>query len=229
MARSKKYFLISLLLVSISCKKQIAVCTGNCDVINCNGYLFDSASNSNAGVAPISLDWVKFTGIIFNRKNISSVNTKNDGTFNFSSKIDTTLFGQGYFLSIRVADNDSYMTLPDNGNDNHRMYNYNSNGFTNLRLDVYQKTTLKIKLNRVQNDTFQYFSVSYYFADNAGFFPFEITSPQDTYKTELDVPTAVSLYTKINVTKRNSVGISSMTTDSIRCTKNGANNYTVNF
>ena len=121
------------------------------------------------------------------------------------------------------------MTLPDNGYGNQRMYNYNSNGFTNLRLDVYQKTTLKIKLNRVQNDSFQYFSVSYYFVDNAAFFAFEISSPQDINKTELDVPTAVNLYTKVSVTKTNSVGISTMTIDSIRCTKTGANNYTVNF
>ncbi len=223
----KKYFLISLLLLSISCKKQIAVCTGNCDVVNINGYLFNGASNSNAGVAPISLDWQKFTGIIFSQKNVSSINAKSDGTFNFTSIIDTTLFEQGYFLSINVDDNNSYMTLPDNGVN--RMYNYNANGFTNLKLDVYPKTTLKIKLNRIQNDNFQYFAVSYYFIDNAEFFPFETSSPQDIYETELDVPTSTDLYTKIRVTKTSSTGTSTMTIDSIICTKNGPNNYTVNF
>jgi hypothetical protein len=223
----KKCFLISLLLVSISCKKQTAVCTGNCDLVNINGYLFNDASNSNAGVAPISLNWLKFTGIIFSQKNVSSINAKNDGTFNFSSNIDTTLFGQGYFLSIKVDDNDSYMTLPGNGAN--RMYNYNANGFTNLRLDVYPKTTLKIKLNRIQNDNFQYFQVAYYFVDNADFFPFEISSPQDINKTELDVPTSTDLYTKIRVTKTDSTGTSTMTIDSVKCIKNGTNNYTVNF
>jgi hypothetical protein len=147
------------------------VCTGNCDVVNINGYLFNDVSNSNAGVAPISLDWMKFTGLIFNQNNVSSISAKNDGTFNFSSNIDTTLFGQGYFLRLRVADNDSYMTLPDNGAN--RMYNYNANGFTNRRLDVYPKTILKIKLNRIQNDNFQYFAVSYYFKENADFFGIE--------------------------------------------------------
>ena len=225
----RKFFLISLLFVNISCKKQTAVCTGNCDTINVNGYLFNNATNTNAGVAPISLDWVKFTGLIASRKNISSIKAKNDGTFDFSCNIDTAMFAQGYFLNVRVTDNDAYMTLPDHGANTERMYEYNSNGFANLRLDVYPKTILKINLNRIQNDNFKYFQISYYFVDDADFFPFEILSPADINKTELDVPTSTDLYTKIRITKTDSVGISTVTIDSIRCTKNGTNTYTINF
>ena len=225
----KKYLLISLLMLSISCKKQTAVCTGNCDTINVNGYLFNDVTNANAGVAPITLDWVKFTGLVSSQKNISSIQAKNDGTFNFSSNIDTSMFGQGYFLSVSMAHNDSYMTLPDNGTNSERMYEYNSNGFANLRLDVYPKTILKIKLNRIQNDNFKYFQVAYYFVDDADFFPFEILSPQDINKTELDVPTSTDLYTKIRVTKTDSAGTNTITLDSIKCTTNGTNNYTINF
>jgi hypothetical protein len=225
----RKHFLIFLLLATVSCKKQPAVCTGNCETINVNGYLFNNVTNTNATVAPVSLDWVKFTALISNRKNISVIQSKNDGTFDFSSNIDTTMFGQGYFLDLRVANNDSYMTLADNGTNNKRMYEYSPNGFTNLRLEVYPKTVLKINLNRTQNDNLKYLQIAYYFVDNAEFLPFETLSPGDINKTELDVPTSTDLYTKIRVTKTDSAGISTTTIDSIRCTNNGTNSYTINF
>jgi hypothetical protein len=231
MMPSRKILPIAFILVfSISCKKQSVICTGNCDAVNISGYLFDNVTNANAAtIAPISLDWVKFSGIISTQNNVSSIKTKADGTFDASLNIDTTLFRQGYFLSLEVANNDSYITVPDNGGNTERMYTYDPNRFTNLRLDVYPKTNLKIELNRIQNDSFQYFQVAYYFVDNAYFFPFTIGSPQDINKTALDVPTSADLFTKIAVTKRNSAGVSTMTIDSIRCTKNGPNIYTFNY
>jgi hypothetical protein len=184
-------------------------------------------TNTPAPNVPLVVERVKFTGLVSSSQLVQSFNSDNAGIFNTTPILDSTMFNNGYFLSIKVINNNYYMELPDRGEN--RLYDLTSNTFNNLNISVYPKTNLTIKLNRNQTDNFQYFSISYYFIDNQEFFPFSILSPQDIAKTEIVVPTTTDLYTKIRVTKRNSSGVSMSTIDSIKCIKNLSNIFTVNF
>jgi hypothetical protein len=216
--------IIFCLFIICSCKKQAIVCTGNCYPLNVNGKTVNSLTNTNVSNVPLIIyQWYRTVS----RRNVAELNSNDNGIFNTIVSIDSTMFQNGYFLSLRMKDNDDYMTLP-NKNDI-RLYDLTTNTFSNLIIPVYPKVNLTIKLNRNQNDNFQYFQVAYYFVDNQDFFPYSILSPQDIKKTELIVPTSTDLFTKIRVTKRNSSGVSTATVDSIKCVKNGINIYTVNF
>ena len=210
-----------------SCKKQPVICTENCFSLNINGSAFNKLTNTTAPNVPLVVDRVKFIGIASSSQPVQAFSSDNLGIFNTTISIDSTMFRNGYFLQIRVKDNNDYITLPDKGEI--RLYDLTNNTFKNLHISVYPKTNLTIKLNRNQTDNFQYFSVSYYFMDNQEFFPFSILSAQDITRSELVVPTTTDLFTKIRVTKRNSSGVSTSSIDSIQCFKNVNNIYTVNF
>jgi hypothetical protein len=213
--------------IFLSCKKQNVVCTGNCYPVNVNGKVVNALTNTNASNVPLIVAQAKFVGIFSSSNPIQEFSSKSDGTFSATPTIDTTIFQHGYFLTLKVKENNDYMTLPRLGDN--RLYDLTSNSFSNLTISVYPKVKLTIKLNRNQNDNFQYFQVSYYFVDNQEFFPFSILSPQDINQTQLIVPTSADLFTKIRVTKRNSSGVSTTTLDSIKCIKGATNIYTVNF
>jgi hypothetical protein len=211
----------------LSCKKEKVVCTGNCYSLNVNGKVVNALTNTNAPNVPLIIDQVKFVGLFSSSRNVQEFSSKSDGTFSTAASIDTTMFQDGYFLTLKVKENNDYMTLPRPGST--RLYDLSTNTFTNINISVYPKVNLTIKLNRIQNDDFKYFAVAYYFVDNQDFFPFSILSPQDINKTELIVPTSADIFTKIRVTKRNSSGVSTATLDSIKCVNGRTNMYTVNF
>lgn len=225
----KKIICGLLAIVFLSCKKQNVVCTGDCYSLNVNGAVVNSLTYTNAPNVPLVVQRVKFTGTFASSKVVQEFSSGSDGRFNTSVTVDTTMFRNGYFLRLRVKENDEYMTLPERGYRSHDLYDLTTNSFDNLNIPVYPKVNLKIKLNRIQNDNFQYFSVAYYFADNEDFFPFSILSPQDINKTELVVPTSSNVFTKIRVTKKDSNGISTAILDSIMCIRGQGNTYTVNF
>ncbi len=210
-----------------SCKKPI-ICTGNCYTLTVNGKVVNAVTNTNAPNVPLILYQVKSVGLFSTSQTIQEFSSKDDGTFSATPSIDTTMFQNGYFLMLKVKDNSAYMTLPARSHTN-SWYDLTTNPFVNLTISVYPKVNLTIKLNRMENDNFQYFSVDYYFVDNQSFYPFTTSSPQDIKKTEVIVPTLADIFTKIRVTKRNSSGVSSATLDSIKCVRGGTNIYTVNF
>lgn len=210
-----------------SCKKQTIVCTENCYNLNVNGKVVNALTNTNVSNVPLIIEQVKFLGIIPTSKIVQEFSSKTDGSFNESPSIDTTMFQNGYFLSLKVKENKDYMTLPRPGD--YRSSDLATNSFDNLNIPVYPKANLTIKLNRNQNDNFQYFSVAYYFVDSQDFFPFTRSSPQDINEKEIKVPTSADTFTKIRVTKRNADGVTTSTLDSIKCVKGGSNIYTVNF
>ena len=225
----KTYIRIGLLFSCffLSCKKQKVVCTGNCYSLSVNGKVVNALTNTNPSNVPLIIEQVKFVGLFSSSKTVQEFSSKNDGTFSTAPSIDTTMFQNGYFLALKVKENNDYMTLPRPGDT--RLYDLTTNSFTNLNISVYPKVNLTIKLNRNQNDNFQYFQVAYYFVDNQDFFPFSILSPQDINQTQLIVPTSADIFTKIRVTKRDSNGVSTANLDSIKCVKGGTNIYTVNF
>jgi hypothetical protein len=87
--------LLTILLVSIfinSCKKEAPVCTGNCGTIKANGSVVNKLTTTSASGVPVSLSWLKFVGGFSQSEVIATINSKTDGSFNFTPNIDTTYF-----------------------------------------------------------------------------------------------------------------------------------------
>ncbi len=171
---------------------------------------------TNTGVpdVPLIIDQVKSLGVFYSSsKTVKEFSSNSDGAFSESPRIDSTMFQNKNILILKVKENSNYMTLPKSGTN--YLHDLTRNPFNSLNIIVYPKVSLTIKLNRNQNDNFDYFAVSYYFVDNEEFFPFSILPPQGINKSELIGPTSADTYTKIRVTKRNSSGVSTATLDSI--------------
>ena len=222
----KTYLALAILLSCLffSCKKQNIVCTGNCYSLNVDGKVVNSLTNTVVADVPLIINQWRYT---VSRRTVDELSSNSAGIFNKDIRIDSTMFQNGYFLSLTVKENDNYMTLRDKGNI--RLYDLNSNTFSNSTITVYPKANLSIKLNRNQNDDFEYFQIVYYFVEHEEFFAFSILSPKDLDKKELIVPTSSDIFTKVRATKRNSNGVYTTTLDSIKCIKGGTNIYTVNF
>ena len=220
-------------LFNASCKKQAPACTGNCGTINANGDVINKLTNASAGGVPVLLSWVKFVGGFSQSEVLTTVNSKSDGTFNFTANVDTTYLSKGYFLSLNVNSNKEYIILGYSGLIETRTYSFDHNAFQNVQFEVYRKATLKINLHRTQTDNFQSFSISHSNVDNNFYiYDYNVQSPQevtDINKTEIDVLTVADVFTKIRVMKTSSSGTVNSTIDSIKCTTDGTNTYDVNF
>ncbi|OWP62750.1 hypothetical protein CDA63_12625 [Hymenobacter amundsenii] len=166
-----KYLYLLLLPVSFlfsSCEKETVICTGNCYDLNVNGKVTNRLTNANVPDILLTLERVKFTGLFSKSGIVHEFKSGKDGTFNLRPKVDTTIFSGGYFLALKVNENKDYLTIPDRGF--YRLYDLSSTSFQNLGIPVYPKATLKIKLNRKDDDDFQYFQVMYFLKKTLHFF-----------------------------------------------------------
>ena len=227
--------LLTLLLVSIfinSCKKQAPVCTGNCGTINANGTVLNKLTTTSASGVPVSLSWVKFVGGFSQSEVIATVNSKADGSFNFTSNIDTTYFSKGYFLSLSVGKSNDYIILGYSGLIETRTYSFDQNAFQNRQFEVYKKANLKIKLHRTLNDNFQSYAITHSNVTDFFLYDYNVQSPQeviDRNTSEINVETVADVYTKIKTVKTFANGTSTVTLDSVKCTTSSLTNYDVTF
>lgn len=227
--------LLTLILVSIfitSCKKQAPVCMGNCGTINANGSVVNKRTNTNASGVPVSLSWVKFVGGFSQSEVIATVSSKTDGSFNFTSNIDTTYFSKGYFLSLSVGSSNDYIILGYSGVIETRTYSFNPNAFQTKQFEVYKKANLKIRLHRTLNDNFQSYAITHSNVTDDFLYDYNVQSPQeviDRNTSELNIVTVSDVYTKIKTVKTFLNGTSIITLDSVKCTSNATSIYDVTF
>jgi hypothetical protein len=227
--------LLILLLVSTlinSCKKYAPPCTRNCGTINANGTVVNKLTNTSAEGVPVSLCWVKFVGIFTQSEIIGTVNSKADGSFNFTSNIDTTYFSKGYFLSLSVGESNAYIILGYSGLIETSTYFFDQNAFQTKQFEVYKRANLKIRLHRTLNDNFKSYKISH--SNVTGFFldDYNVGSPQeviDRNTSELNVATVADVYTKIKTVKTFANGTSTTTLDSVKCTTSSTTIYDITF
>jgi hypothetical protein len=200
--------LLTILLLSIfinSCKKQAPACTGNCGTINANGSVVNKLTTTSAPGVPVSLSWVKFVGGFSQSEVIATVNSKMDGSFNFTSNLDTTYFSKGYFLSLSVGSGNDYIILGYSGVIETRTYSFDPNVFQAKQFEVYKKANLKIRLHRTLNDNFQSYAITHSnVMGNFFLYDYNAQSPQeviDRNTSELNVVTVADVYTKIKTAK----------------------------
>jgi hypothetical protein len=233
----KLTYKILLIILSVSflvnsCKKQAPACTGNCKTINANGSVVNKLTTTSASGVPVSLSWVKFVGGFSQSEVIATVNSKTDGSFNFTSNIDTSYFSRGYFLSLSVGKSNNYIILGYSGLIETRIYSFDQNAFQNKQFEVYKKANLKIKLHRTLNDNFQSYAITHSNVTNDFLYDYNVQSPQeviDRNTSELNVVTVADVYTKIKTVKTFANGTSTITLDSVKCTTNSTSIYDITF
>jgi hypothetical protein len=233
----KLTYKILLIIFSVSflvnsCKKQAPACTGNCETINANGRVVNKLTTTSASGVPVSLSWVKFVGGFSQSEVIATVNSKTDGSFNFTSNIDTSYFSRGYFLSLSVGKSNNYIILGYSGLIETRIYSFDQNAFQNKQFEVYKKANLKIKLHRTLNDNFQSYAITHSNVSNDFLYDYNVQSPQeviDRNTSELTVVTVADVYTKIKTVKAFANGTSIITLDSVKCTSNSTSIYDITF
>lgn len=224
--------LISVSILLTACKKQAPVCIGNCGTMNANGTVINKLTSASASGVPVSLRWVKFVGGFSQSKVITKVNSKTDGSFNFTANIDTTYFSQGYFLSLRAGKSDDYIILGHSGVIETRTYSFDQSAFQAKQFEVYKKANLKIKLRRVFNDNFQSFAITHANVTDYYLHNYNVQSPQEVIDrniSEINIETVADVYTKIKTVKTFANGTLTTTLDSIRCTTNSTNIFEVTF
>lgn len=223
---------ISFSIFTTACKKQAPICTANCESINANGKVVNKLTAANAAGVPVSLSWIKFVGGFSQSKVITTVNSKTDGSFNFTQNIDTTYFSKGYFLSLRVGKSNDYIILGYSGLIETRTYVFDQNAFRAKLFEVYKKANLKLKLNRTLNDNFQSYAITYSNVADFYLHSYNVQSPQEVTNrniSEINIETVADVYTKIKTVKMFFNGTSTITLDSIKCTTNATSIYEINF
>lgn len=215
-----------------SCKKQAAVCTGNCETINARGNVVNKLTTAEASGVPVSLSWVKFQGGLSQSELITSVHSAADGSFNFTANIDTAYFSKNYFLSLSVGKSDDYIILGYSGVIEARAYSFDPNAFLDKQFEVFTKANISIRLHRALNDNFQRFAISHSNLNEVYLYDYNVQSAQeviDRNTSVLDIETVADVYTKIKTVKEFGNGASSISLDSIKCLPNAANVYDLNF
>lgn len=225
-----------LLLVSLflgSCRKQAPPCMGNCESIRATGRVTDGVTQAPVANIPVYLAWTRFVGLASKTEEISRTNTRQDGSYDFTSDIDTSYFSNGYSLMVKVDRSNDHMILFPEESYAFIQRRFDTTGLRNRDLHVYRKADLTIKLNKTETTLYTAFKVEHTSVPNTGSYyayslltPSEISSPATR---ENKVATVADVYTKITIVKQFANGTRVITTDSLICRANAANMYTVSY
>ncbi len=231
----KSLFLALPVLLFASCQKHAAACVANCGVIYAKGIVENGLTKAGAPNAPVTLSWGKFNGLIEQDEIIAKVSSKSDGSFGFSSSIDTTYFSKGYFLNLHVNSNNEYIILSYTGTISQRVDSFNSNALQNVQFVVFNEANLAIRMHRVQTDSFQTFTVSHSLklkntiGDSLSYYDFLGDSPAEIHTSQINVSTVADIYTTITAVKMLNNDTTSLIVDSIKCVSGSLNVYDLYF
>jgi hypothetical protein len=219
------------LVVNFSCRKSQHACMNNCVTFTISGQNILRSNGTPIAGKPVEVKWAK-SGIncfICSSINVASGNTDANGKFNFTVSVDTSLF-KTYFLSVSVPIDTNYLTLSSgNFNQQVRMYDYNPILFQNIIFESFEKAILTLNINRTLTDNFTYFSVEHFYDDRQSNLDYIIVPSQAVPNVIRTVPTSTNIYTKIRWKKSFSPGQYIEKMDSLVCTKNGPNAFTINY
>lgn len=232
--------LVSLLLLLFSflihsCKKTLPPCTKNCVDISISGKVLVKTSGTALSNAPVELKWY-YNGLCLfcSSYKVASAKTNANGSFNFTTTIDSSLF-TNHSLVLRVFyDTASYFADPLNASPynnyiEERFYSLKSISTQSSLFELYPKTSLTLNLHRVLNDNFTYFSVGHQFINRIGYGDYAIYGQQFAKDTTIQTKTSADVYTKITWRKNSGPGQFTEQTDSVLCTAAGPNVFNLNY
>jgi len=228
-----RYLLILLCFCCVlsACRKK-AVCKGACVDVPVYGRVYDATTNKGIANHTVEVKW-RYAGFcIFScSQSVRSVQTDNNGDFNFIASVDTSMFSKRYSLDVVTTIPqgyiDDYGLISSQG-----IYNYTPAWLTNIDVPVLPKTSITLRLHRILADNFTYYNAETYFQyKQTGMYSqgYRITSPSQAKDTTLNIETAADVKTYIISRKTTAPGVSTEKKDSIVCTKQGPNVFDVYY
>jgi hypothetical protein len=229
----QKLLLRLLLIISIvpSCKKEEIKCERNCVPVRVSGRAYDATTNNGFSNIPITASWsASFTmgGFAPSPKLVYKGKTDKDGYFAFVVNVDSSLFDKNH-LDVQVPVQPEYLR---NSYDHveESLFEYSEAGLQNIDFAMYPKANLTIRLHRVQNDDFEYFSVEHYYKRSAMHYSdYLITGPQFARDTVIQTETSAGIHTKVKSDKTFGLGNVEERIDSIFCTAGGNNIIDIDY
>ena len=216
----KKVIVILMACCLICACRKYETCETNCSNFTFKGRVLNMETNTGIPNAAIEVKWRYSVGFGFggDSKDIACEKTDNQGNFNFTTAIDTSLFGK-YSIEVSMAtDNSNFLYIPSPF-DKHSIHQIFSNNSENLLFQVFPKANLTFKINYpVSNSKSE--SIDYAFAPNYGYVFFWNKSPNSNVRdTTITVETASGILTKVKWYKKDARGNNVVATDSIKCKK----------
>lgn len=228
----QKLLLLFIIIASLatSCKKEEFKCKGNCVPVRINGRAYDATTAKGFSNIPVTVSWdASFTmgGFAPSPKLVYKGKTDKEGNFAFVINVDSSLFERNH-LDVQVPVQAGYIR----NNDDHveeSLFEYEPAGLQNIDFAMYPKAILTIRLHRIQNDNFEYFSLEHYFRRNSTSTDYLITGSQFARDTVMQTETSANIYTKVKSHKTFGFGSFTEQIDSIFCTANGNNAIDINY
>jgi hypothetical protein len=232
--RSMGFALASALLLG-ACRKDAAPCSGNCNLSQVEGTVFDQSTNLPLSGQPISVTLNQNAFCLpCSSYKLAAGFSDNNGHFQLSYSLDTNLL-KDYHIIVSVPLPPNYILFPvlkDSFNSKVAQSAYtrnfglgNRDSMQNLKFGFYPITPLQVNLHRVSPivqetpDLFLYVNI-----DGSNILSsLSITQTEANKDTSFIINTSPSLFTKINWNKYTTANTVQSATDSIKC-KPGGNN-----
>ena len=232
--------LISFAIITISCRKHLQDCTGNCAVLTFEGTVFNKSTNQPIPNQPVKVQ-MSYSGfcLLCTTLDVASTKTDADGRFKIVTEFDTNYFKQNYYLSIQSILPNSYIQYPiavgsdfsyTNSN-NYRMYNYDmsDSSFKNLLFTYYSKTTLNLNLHRTAVAIVGDSSLDLDYKMGNGESVSGFQQSKTNKDTTIIIYTGANVLTNITATKYDSAFGYINKTDSIICSLTGKNSIDIYY
>lgn len=230
--------LASFAITTISCRKHLRDCAGNCALLTFEGTVFNKSTNRPVPNQPVKVQ-MSYSGfcLLCTTLDVASTKTDTNGHFKIVTEFDTNYFKQNYYLSIQSILPNSYVQYPiavgsdlsyTNAN-NYRMYNTGDSSFKNLLFIYYSKTTLNLNLHRTSAVIAGDSSLELNYKMGNGESASGFQQSQANRDTTITIYTGANVYTKITTTRyKSAIGYISKS-DSIVCSPNGSNSIDIYY
>lgn len=200
-------------------------CDSNCYKLKVSGQIINNLTNNGIPDTRLTLSWDKVICFFCSEK-IDTTYSNNEGYYSFDVFIDTSYFTDGYFLLLQIPKESTYLHYSDPFRNFIREVPDTTDNIINFYLQPAAK--LEIHLNRIEKDTFNNMSVSYYYYLETSYEHKSFTYSIDSLNQIIYGRTVAGL--KTYITWKKELGeIIHYGKDSIICKQNERNIFQLNY
>ncbi len=219
------HLLLPFCLLFLSCKKYR--CEGNCETVTIKGRVFEAANNNGCNNIKVHAKLYQKSSCIFcNNKQIATVKTNRDGSFEIKTELNPASFDaqylgvyidvpDGFGDALGVSTNSKFSMLS--------FYDYDVAKFQNLAYPLYKKTSASVTLKNVQQSAFSTLSLDHSFSSNFSVSAILGRSAR-AGDTTITIATAADVFTKFTLRKTFAPGQSDIILDSVKFSSNASAN-----
>lgn len=225
-------FLLFIVILLTSCKREMPKCTGNCVDVRFAGTVFNKATNTPMSGQVVNVYMNKSGFCLFcPLRKIGSVKTESDGSFSLMSTIDSTLLNENH-LVVSMKKPNGYISYPEPVGPgilpntpeylSVDFYDLDPSRMEHISFGFYPRTLLKINLHRttpVSPD--KYLSLEFKLDEQTSVWG--LRESNSNADTTLTIYTSASMFTKI-ISRKSVTNI-----DSVYCRTNQDNSINISY